>query len=80
MDQRFVDAWADGLRGAADLAPGFPVTQAARVSQAIVYGLPEHAHLARPGTPDHQRLRTEACLAVTACLQQLTTAAAKPRD
>lgn len=80
MVQRFVDAWAEGLRGATDLAPGFPVAHAARVSQTIVYGLFTHAHLAEPGTPDHQRLRTETCQAVTACLQQLNAAAAQQRD
>lgn len=68
MYERFVDAWAGAIESASDLPPGYPVREAARVGQTILYGLFAHAHLGAPG-PDAQALRRQACTAITAYLQ-----------
>lgn len=73
MYERFVDAWAGAIESASDLPPGYPVREAARVSQTILYGLFAHAHLGTP-RPDPSALRIEACTAITAYLNALHSA------
>lgn len=65
--ERFVDAWAGAIASACDLPPDYPVREAARVAQTILYGLFTHAYLGAPG-PDPQALRIQACSAITAYL------------
>ncbi|MCK9515320.1 MAG: TetR/AcrR family transcriptional regulator [Ottowia sp.] len=71
MYQRFIDAWAAALNHASDLKPDFPLQDAARVCQTIVYGLFVHAHLQSADGPDHDRLRREARTAVMGYLREL---------
>jgi AcrR family transcriptional regulator len=73
MYERFVDAWAGAIASARDLPPGYPLRDAARVSQTILYGLFSHAYLRVP-KPDPSALRTEACTAITAYLKALHSA------
>lgn len=68
MYGRFVDAWAEAIQAAGDWPPGRPARDAARVAQAILYGLFAHQHLAQPDGPDAQALRRMATEAIGACL------------
>lgn len=69
MYGRFVDAWAEAIRSAGDWPAGRPARDAARVAQALLYGLFAHQHLAHPDGPDVQALQRMATEAIGACLE-----------
>lgn len=69
MYERFVDAWAEAIRAAGDWPADRPAREAARVAQAILYGLFANQHMAHPDGPDAQALRRMAVQAIGACLQ-----------
>jgi len=68
MYERFVDAWAGAIEAAAGLPNGYPVRDAARVSQTIMYGLFSHTYIGSDSPPDVQLLHQRACTAIQAYL------------
>lgn len=69
MYDRFVDAWAEAIRAAGDWPADRPLREAARVAQALLYGLFSHQHMAHPHGPDPDGLRCMAASAIAASLQ-----------
>ncbi len=69
MYERFVNEWVLAFEAAAaDLAPGFPKREAARVSHTIMYGLFAHTYIGTGGRPDVQALRRQLRTAIHAYL------------
>ena len=75
MFERCVDAWAAAIEQAVDLPPDYPVRDAARVSQCILYGLFNHSYLAADAPPDLDLLRQRANTAISGYLNALRCAA-----
>ena len=71
MFERFVDAWAAAIEQAVDLPPDYPVRDAARVSQCILYGLFNHSYLAADAPPDLDLLRQRVNTAISGYLNAL---------
>lgn len=68
MYERFVDAWAEAIGAATDWPAHQPPREAARVAQAILYGLFANQHLTHPDGPDNAALRRMASEAIDAYL------------
>ncbi|MEG1454228.1 MAG: TetR/AcrR family transcriptional regulator [Comamonas sp.] len=71
MYDRFVGEWASAFDAASDLPAAFPVREAARVAQTILYGLCAHTYIRTPERPDVPALDRQARQAIHAYLGAL---------
>lgn len=71
MYDRFVGEWGSAFDAASDLPAAFPVREAARVAQTILYGLCAHTYIRTPERPDVPALDRQARQAIHAYLGAL---------
>lgn len=74
MYDRFVDAWSTVLAAASNLPARYPIDEAARVVQTILYGLLAHTYIRADVPPDAQALARQARTALQAYLERAASA------